>query len=51
MVNGETGETAPSGYENPRVTDYGDLVELTGGLGVPGGCEDGAFKFCSLPPV
>ena len=50
-MNGETGETAPSGYESPRVTDHGDLVELTAAVGVPGDCEDGAFKFCSLPPV
>lgn len=52
-MSGGAGETAPSGYVRPEVTDYGDLVELTAGTGPPLGCEDGTMKaaICSVPPL
>ena len=38
-------------YRRPTIDDYGDLVELTAGVGVGDACEDATTKaqICALP--
>jgi hypothetical protein len=52
-MTGMAGEPSPVAYERPAVADYGNLLELTAGVGPPIGCEDGTMKaaICSEPPV